>query len=162
LTALKTECIIDEVKRFLLLILCILFLTPASYGEDFPARGGRDEYPIYWYVKRYGERLKQVYDKRKIIKLSGWGTQYLVEISRDGTMKILNLNISQNKYFDNRIKEVIEATPAEPFGDEIDLDKLLIDVYISHGDWFEHVDVMYGPSWGTDGEIYGVLVKSIK
>ena len=39
------------------MFLFILIFAPYSLGEGFPPKGGRDEYPIYWYLHRHGERL---------------------------------------------------------------------------------------------------------
>ena len=147
-------------KKLLLLLLSLLLITPSVFGEDYPPKGGRDKYPIYWYLHRHGERLMKELNTRKFFRLHGWSCEYLAEIDKEGNVKTLKLTIPQNKLYDKSIKKIIETTKAEPFGDEIKEEKLVVAIFLSYGDWGEIVSVTFGPNWGTDEKIYAIYVKS--
>ncbi len=134
-----------SMKKLLFLLLFILFSVSAGFGEGFPPKGGRDEYPIYWYLHRHGERLMKELNTRKFFRLHGWGCEYTVKITRDGDVIPLEVYISQNKYYDNRIKKIIATTKAEPFGNEIDLDEIIIGVWIEFVDWYDDTGISYQP-----------------
>lgn len=149
-------------KKFLLVLSILFLLCPFSYGEDFPPKGGREEYPIYWYLFRHADRLKKVLDTKKFFRLHGWFCDYLVKITRDGDVIPLEVVISQNKIYDKQVKKIIAETKAEPFGDEIDADYLIIEIGLSYADWGEYADVQYGPNEKLGHKVYVISVKSTK
>lgn len=134
---------IMTMKKIIVLILCIIFFTPATFGEDFPPRGGRDEYPIYWYLHRHGEKLKKVLESKKFFRLHGWGASYIVKIHPNGQVEPLELFESQNKYYDKKVKEIIESVPAEEFGDEIKSEYLIVRVCMNFSDLSDVAYVSY-------------------
>ncbi len=148
-------------KKFLLLLICIIF-CPLAFGEDYPPKGGRDEYPIYWYLFRHADRLKKVLDTKKFFRLHGWFCEYLVKITRDGDVIPLEVVISQNKLYDREVKKIIAETKAEPFGDEIGLDEMIIEIDLSYADWGEFADVRYSPNEKLGHYVYCITVKSTK
>ncbi len=54
----------------LLIFLILLMLCPSAFGEGYPPQGGREEYPIYWYLFRHADRLKKVLDTKKFLQTS--------------------------------------------------------------------------------------------
>ena len=149
-------------KKFLLLLLMLFILCPKGFGEAYPPKGGRDEYPIYWYWFRHADRLKKVLDTKKFFRLHGWFCEYLVKITRDGDVIPLEVVISQNKLYDREVKKIIAETKAEPFGDEIGLDEMIIEIDLSYADWGEFADVRYSPNEKLGHYVYCITVKSTK
>jgi hypothetical protein len=149
-------------KKFLLLISTVFLLAPMTFGEDYPPKGGRDEYPIYWYVYRHADRLKRELDTRHFFRLHGWGCRYLAKITPDGTVIPIELIGSQNKLYDKSIKKIIETTKAEPFGDEIKLDELFIKIDLGYADWGEFVDVGLSPHKDFKEKLYVIYVQTTK
>lgn len=92
-------------KKILLTLILMFLAFPVCFGEDFPPKGGRDEYPIYWYLRRHGERLMKELNTRKFFRLHGWSCCYLAKITKDGNVIPLEVFISQNKLYDNSIKK---------------------------------------------------------
>lgn len=137
-------------------------LVPSAFAEDFPPKGGRDKYPIYWYLHRHGERLMKVLNTKKFFRLHGWGCEYLVKITRDGDVIPLEVYISQNKYYDSQVKKIIESTKAEPFGDEIDLDELIIGIWLEFVDWYDDVGISYHPKLNNGKGRYTIDVRTTK
>ena len=149
-------------KKFLTLLLMLFILCPKGFSEDYPPKGGREEYPIYWYLFRRADRLKKVLDTKKFFRLHGWFCEYLVKITRDGDVIPLEVVISQNKLYDREVKKIIAETKAEPFGDEIGLDEMIIEIDLSYADWGEFADVRYSPNEKLGHYVYCITVKSTK
>lgn len=147
-------------KKFLLIFLFILIFAPYSLGEGFPPKGGRDEYPIYWYLHRHGERLMKELNTRKFFRLHGWSCNYLVKITRDGDVIPLKIVYSQNKLYDNQIKKIIATTKAEPFDDEIQLDEMVIEIILGYADWGDVLDILYNPQKNNSNERYTIFVQT--
>ncbi len=140
----------------------LFILCPIGFGEDYPPKGGRDEYPIYWYLFRHADRLKKVLDTKKFFRLHGWGCEYLVKITRDGDVIPLEVTISQNKLYDKQIKKIIAETKAEPFGDEINDDYLIIEIWLGYEDWGDLAYVSFSPNEKLGHNIYGIMVQTTK
>lgn len=149
-------------KKFLLVLSILFLLCPLSYGEDFPPKGGREEYPIYWYLFRHADRLKKVLDTKKFFRLHGWRCDYLVKITREGEVIPLEVVISQNKIYDKQVKKIIAETKAEPFGDEIDEDYLIIEIGLGYADWGEYAEVRYTPSQILNHCVYWITIQSTR
>lgn len=149
-------------RKLLLLVLILFILSPLAFGEAYPPKGGRDEYPIYWYLSRHADRLKKVLDTKKFFRLHGWFCDYLVKITRDGDVIPLEVVISQNKLYDKQVKKIIAETKAEPFGDEIKEDYLIIEIALSYADWGELADVEYGSNEKLGRKVYVISVKSTR
>lgn len=49
----------------------------------------------------------------------------------------------QNKYYDKKVKEIIESVPAEEFGDEIKSEYLIVRVCINFSDLSDVAYVSY-------------------
>lgn len=146
-------------KRLFLILMLILTFAPICMGEGFPPKGGRDEYPIFWYLHRHGERLMKELNTRKFFRLHGWGCEYLVRITRDGDVIPLKIVYSQNKLYDNQIKKIIATTKSEPFGDEIDLDEMIVEISLCYADWGDTVSI-FGPKIGSKDNIYTIFVQT--
>lgn len=149
-------------KKVLSLLLMLFLLCPIGFCEDYPPKGGREEYPIYWYLFRHADRLKKVLDTKKFFRLHGWFCDYLVKITRDGDVIPLEVVISQNKIYDKQVKKIIAETKAEPFGDEIDEDYLIIEITLGYADWGEFAEVGYTPNEKLGHYVYWITVKSTK
>ena len=137
-------------------------LCPKGFCEGYPPKGGREEYPIYWYLFRHADRLKKVLDTKKFFRLHGWSCYYLVKITSEGNIIPLEITISQNKIYDKQIKKIIAETKAEPFGDEIDLDEMIIEIGLGYADWGEFANVRYSPNEKLGRYIYCISIQSTK
>ena len=155
-------CNIIKSMKKLLIFLILLMLCPSAFGEGYPPQGGREEYPIYWYLFRHADRLKKVLDTKKFFRLHGWFCEYLVKITRDGDVIPLEVTISQNKIYDKQIKKIIAETKSEPFGDEIKEDYLIVEIGLSYADWGEYADVWYGPNDKLGRYVYCIMAKSTR
>ena len=155
-------CNIIKSMKKLLIFLILLMLCPSAFGEGYPPQGGREEYPIYWYLFRHADRLKKVLDTKKFFRLHGWFCEYLVKITRDGDVIPLEVTISQNKIYDKQIKKIIAETKSEPFGDEIKEDYLIIEISLSYADWGGFADVRYTPSEKLGHNVYWITVQSTR
>lgn len=149
-------------KKFLLLVLILFMLCPIGLCEDYPPRGGRDEYPIYWYLFRHADRLKKVLDTKKFFRLHGWSCEYLAKITRDGDVIPLEVTIPQNKLYDKQVKKIIEETKAEPFGDEIKEDYLIVEIWLGYADWGDFADVGYGQNEKLGHKVYCIMLQSTR
>ncbi len=149
-------------KKIFITFLLFLMFIPTCFAEDYPAKGGREEYPIYWYLMRHGEKLKKVLDHKKFFRLREWGCEYTVRITSDGNVIPLDLVYPQNKYFDNQIKQIIETTKAEPFGNEINLDEMIVDISIRFGSWFDHVNIDKTPCKLIGTKIYLIRIVTTR
>ncbi len=147
-------------KKLLFLLLFILFSASISLGEGFPPKGGRDEYPIYWYLHRHGERLMKELNTRKFFRLHGWSSCYLARITKEGDIIPLELIYSQNKYYDNQVRKIISSIKAEPFGDEIDLDEIVIEIILGYADWGDVLDILYNPKKTNSNGRYTIFVQT--
>ena len=147
-------------KKLVLIFLLALFFSPFCLGEDFPAKGGREEYPIYCYLYRHGERLMKELNTRKFFRLHGWGCEYVVKITRDGEVIPIEVYMSQNKYYDNQVKKIISSTKAEPFGDEIDLDEITVGILLEFVDWYDDVGIGYHPKLNNGNGRYIINVRT--
>lgn len=149
-------------KKLILIFLLFVIFIPSVFAESFPPKGGRDEYPIYWYLHRHGEKLMKVLNTKKFFRLHGWGCEYLVKITRNGYVIPLEVIDSQNRYYDNQVRKIIESTKAEPFGDEIDLDEITVSILIEYADLMEAVDIWYHPKKNEGTGRYTIDVRTTK
>ena len=97
----------------------------------------------YIYLHRHGEKLKKVLESKRFFRLHGWGASYIVKIHPNGQAEPLELFESQNKYYDKKVKEIIESVPAEEFGDEIKSEYLIVRVCINFSDLSDIAYVSY-------------------
>jgi hypothetical protein len=64
--------------------------------------------------------------------------------------------------YDNSIKKIIETTKAEPFGDEIKLDELIIEIGLRYTDWGEIVEVNRTLREDFKEKLYVIFVQTTK
>ena len=148
-------------KKFLLLLLMMLILSPFGFCEGFPPKGGRNQYPIFWYLQRHADRLKKELDTRKFFRLHGWSCMYLVRITRNGDVIPLEVIYSKNKYYSNQVKKIISTVKAEPFGDEIDLDEMIIEIILGYSDVGDVVTILQSRAEKTYGR-YTIFVLTTR
>ena len=122
----------------LLIILLLLFIPNITQGEEIPPYGcgyeiTRETNPIYWgYMEDYGAKLKQALDKSHMFRIRYMGASYIFVITRDGQIKDMRISTSQGKYFNRKVKEIIESVPPLPFREGMNLDEMLFKVYLGY------------------------------
>lgn len=130
----------------------------SCFGEGFPPRGGRDEYPIYWYLSDYAEQLKQALDKKRLFSLLPWEVDYIVKITRNGQVIPLELEVSDWKIFNNIAKDIILSCPPKPFGNDINQESLVISINLIYYGWENNVFVTYGHIYNGE-KIYSLFIE---
>ena len=128
-------------KKIFLTILMIFAIPLTALGEElYPFGSGKQEtketHPIYFgYMEDYAALLREAFEKKKMFKMRGWGSEYYFTITRDGTIKDMSISIWQNDYFDKKIKEIIMSVKPLPFREGMDLDSMYFDVYMGYEDY---------------------------
>ena len=95
-------------KKIFLTILMIFAIPLTALGEElYPFGSGKQEtketHPIYFgYMEDYAALLREAFEKKKMFKMRGWGSEYYFTITRDGTIKDMSISIWQNDYFDKK------------------------------------------------------------
>lgn len=135
-------------KKFLLLLICIIF-CPLAFGEDIPPNGcgyelTRETNPIYWgYMEDYGAKLKEALEAKKMFRLRGMGASYRFFLTRDGEIKDMEISTYQNEYFNKKVKEVILSVEPLPFREGMNVDKMQFSVYLGY-EKYDEIDVGIG------------------
>ena len=151
----------------LLLILLFLFIPNIMYGEEIPPRGRgysltRETNPIYFgYMEDYGAKLKEALEKSHMFRLRGMGASYVFFITRDGQIKDMRISTSQGKYFNRKVKEIIESVPPLPFRDGMNVDEMQFRVYLGY-EWDDLIKIGVGRSFINEKRIFQLLITTSK
>ena len=150
-------------KKIFLTILMIFALSLTALGEElYPFGSGKQEtketHPIYFgYMEDYAALLREAFEKKKMFKLRGWGSEYYFVVTRDGTIKDVRVGIWQNDYFDKKIKEIIMSVKPLPFREGMDLDTMYFEVYMGYEDYEQqYVDI--GLYRGTNDSSFDISI----
>ena len=158
--------IIKSMKKLLIFIMLLLSCT-VGYCEDIPANGcgyslTKETNPIYWgYLEDYGEKLKQALESKKMFRLRGMGASYRFFITRDGEIKDMKISTYQNKYFNEKVKEVILSVKPLPFREGMNVDEMQFSVYLGY-EKYDEIDVGIGSSFINNKDIFQVSVTTKK
>ena len=68
---------------------------------------------------------------------------------------------SKNKYYSNQVKKIISTVKAEPFGDEIDLDEMIIEIILGYSDVGDVVTILQSRAEKTYGR-YTIFVLTTR
>ena len=123
-------------KKLLILLIILLWSTLTAHCEvlsPFGSGTGDDElsHPIHFlYMKEYTEALRDALKKKKMFVPFHWGVEYYFIVTREGEILDMKVSLSQNDYFDKKIKEVITSVEPPPFKEGMDSDYVLMDVYM--------------------------------
>lgn len=154
-------------KKLLLIILSLFFITPQSFAEEIPPKGcgyniTKEHIPIHWaYLEDYAEKLKEALEAKRMFRLRGMGANYTFFITRDGKIKDIKLDIHQNKYFNEKVKEIILSVEPLPFREGMNEDDILFSVYLG----FEHYDeinIVVGYSLKKQQDIFSLKIITNK
>ena len=151
----------------LLIFLMLLLSCTVGYCEDIPANGcgyslTKETNPIYWgYLEDYGEKLKQALESKKMFRLRGMGASYRFFITRDGEIKDTKISTYQNKYFNEKVKEVILSVKPLPFREGMNVDEMQFSVYLGY-EKYDEIDVGIGSSFINNKDIFQVSVTTKK
>lgn len=154
-------------KKFLLTLLLLLFLCTAGLCEEIPANGcgyipTKETNPIYWsYMEDYGAKLKQALETKKMFRLRGMGASYRFFLTRDGEIKDMKISTYQNKYFNEKVKEVILSVKPLPFREGMNMDEMQFSVYLGY-EKYDEIDVGIGSSFINNKDIFQVSVTTKK
>ncbi len=153
-------------KKFLLLLICIIF-CPLAFGEDLlPSGHGiditRETNPIYWgYMEDYGAKLKEALEAKKMFRLRGMGASYRFFLTRDGKIKDMEISTYQNEYFNKKVKEVILSVEPLPFREGMNVDEMQFSVYLGY-ERYDEIDVGIGSSFRNNKKIFHISVTTRK
>lgn len=154
-------------KKFILIILSLFFIMPQGFAEEFPPTGQgiaitKETNPIYWkYLEDYGAKLKEALEAKRMFRLRGMGADYKFFLTRNGEIKDMKLAIYQNKYFNEKVKEIILSVDPLPFRDGMDIDEMQFSVYLG----FEHYDeinIVIGRTLNNNKRIFSLTVITNK
>ena len=113
----------DCFMKKILTALLLLFLLPLNVcGEELLPHGSgkfmtKETNPIYWgYMEDYAAALKEAFAKKKMLKITSMCVSYDYIVTPDGQIKDLVLDPpAAFKYYQRKIKEVIESVPPPKF-----------------------------------------------
>lgn len=123
-------------KRLIIFLIFIIFTSTVVYSEEIPPRGRgysltKETNPIYFgYMEDYAAQLKAALDKSHMLRLRGMGASWFFIITRDGKIKMLDISTYQNKYFNNKVKDIILSVKPLPFREGMNVDEMLFSVYL--------------------------------
>ena len=153
--------------KYILIILALLLIPNISFGEEFPPSGQgiaitKETNPIYWgYLEDYGALLKKEFEKSHMFRLRGMGVCYDYFITRDGQIKDMRLTLPLYKYFNNNIKNIILSVPPPPFRDGMELDEMLMSVYLGYGK-YDAIDVSIGGYFSRRLKVFDITIITSK
>ncbi len=154
-------------KRLLLLVIILIFCQLFCLGEEFLPEGRgfpltKETNPIYFgYMEDYAAQLKAALDKSHMLRLRGMGADYDFIIHRDGTITDMRVSISQGKYFDRKIKEIILSVKPLPFRDGMNMDEMQFSVYLGF-EKYEDVHESIGSSFKNNKKVFLITVITKK
>ena len=120
----------------ILTTLLLLFLLPLTVcGEELAPRGrgyslSKETNPIYWgYMEDYAAALKEAFAKKKMLKITSMCVEYDYIVTPDGQIKDITLSPpAAFKYYQRKIKEVIESVPPPKFREGMNLEYMRFSV----------------------------------
>ncbi len=152
-----------NMKKILILLLIILLTPKIGFSEELLPKGtGKSEtketHPIYFgYMEDYAKELRKAFEKKRMFALCHWGTAYYLTVTRDGQIKDMRISVYQNKYFDQKVKEVIMSVKPLPFRDGMNLDYMIFFIYFGYEN-FEDINVRIGAFPNTPDKCFMIDV----
>ena len=133
----------DCFMKKILTALLLLFLLPLSvFGEELAPRGrgyplSKETNPIYWgYMEDYAAALKEAFAKKKMLKITSMCVAYRYIVTPDGQIKDLVLDPpAAFKYYQRKIKEIIESVPPPKFREGMNLEYMRFYVAMYYEDY---------------------------
>ena len=127
----------------ILTTLLILFLLPLTVcGEELLPRGTgmsdtKETCPIHWgYMEDYAAALKEAFAKKKMLKITSMCVAYDYIVTPDGQIKDLVLDHpAAFKYYQRKIKEIIESVPPPKFREGMNLEYMRFHVAMFYEDY---------------------------
>ena len=127
----------------ILTTLLLLFLLPLTVcGEELLPRGSgirasKETNPIYWgYMEDYAAALKEAFAKKKMLKITSMCVVYRYIVTPDGQIKDLVLDPpAAFKYYQRKIKEIIESVPPPKFREGMNLEYMRFYVAMYYEDY---------------------------
>ena len=119
----------------ILTTLLLLFLLPLTVcGEELLPHGSgksmtKETNPIYWgYMEDYAAALKEAFAKKKMVKITSMCVSYDYIVTPDGQIKDMKISVYSLKYYERKIKEVIESVPPPKFREGMNLEYMRFGV----------------------------------
>ena len=133
----------DCFMKKILTTLLLLFLLPLTVcGEDLAPRGrgyslSKETNPIYWgCMEDYAAALKDAFAKKKMLKITSMCVAYRYIVTPDGQIKDITLSPpAAFKYYQRKIKEVIESVPPPKFREGMNLEYMRFYVAMYYEDY---------------------------
>ncbi len=153
-------------KKIILLLMLIMFQIPV-FCEEFPPVGAgirvtKETNPIYWgYLEDYGKVLKQALESKRMFRLRGWGAEYEFILTSDGEMKDMKGSIFQNKYYDNKVKEIILSVKPLPFREGMNVDEMHMSIYLGF-QRYDDIDISIGSSFIDNKKVFSIGINTSK
>ena len=152
----------------ILTTLLLLFLLPLTVcGEELAPRGTgmsdtKETCPIYWgYMEDYAAALKEAFAKKKMLKITSMCVVYRYIVTPDGQIKDIVLSPPTTfKYYQRKIKEVIESVPPPKFREGMNLEYMRFRVTMYYED-YEDFDLSIGayPRSSDNDFIIRIILK---
>ena len=132
----------DCFMKKILTTLLLLFLLPLTVcGEELLPRGSgkfmtKETNPIYWgYMEDYAAALKEAFAKKKMLKITSMCVSYDYIVTSDGQIKDMKISVYSLKYYERKIKEVIESVPPPKFREGMNLEYMRFGVAMYYEDY---------------------------
>ena len=123
-------------KKILLLFALLLLFVPMAIGEVIPPRGTpmtKETHPLYWsYFENYANNLQKALESKKMFRLRGMGASYNYIVTCNGEIKDMEISTYQNKYFNEKVKEIIMSVDPEPFYSGMNSENIYFTVYLGY------------------------------
>ena len=132
----------DCFMKKILTTLLLLFLLPLTVcGEELLPRGTgmsdtKETCPIHWgYMEDYAAALKEAFAKKKMLKITSMCVSYDYIVTPDGQIKDMKISVYSLKYYERKIKEVIESVPPPKFREGMNLEYMRFHVAMYYEDY---------------------------
>ena len=137
----------------------------SAFAEVITPRGvlmTKETHPIFWsYLENYSSALKQKLEASHMFRLRGFGASYVFFITKDGEIKDIKISTYQNKYYNEKVKEIILSVKPEPFYKGMDCDEMLMSVYLGY-EKYNDTEISVGWDINVDKNIYDITIITDK
>ena len=152
-------------KKIIIIFLTLISVQFSAFAEVITPRGvlmTKETHPIFWsYLENYSSALKQKLEASHMFRLRGFGASYVFFITKDGEIKDMKISTYQNKYYNEKVKEIILSVKPEPFYKGMDCDEMLMSVYLGY-EKYNDIEISIGWDIGTDKKQISVTVITDK
>ncbi len=148
-------------KKWFILLLTLIVIQISASAEVIPPRGSimtKETHPVFWsYLENYSNSLKKAFEASHMFRLRGFGASYYFIITPDGEIKDMRNKIYQNKYFNEKVKEIILSVKPEPFYKDMEADDLFVSVFLGYAK-YDDLSINLGWHPKYEREIFNITI----